>query len=167
MPAAYSRFRRNEKAMLSHARCPCQRGVLAFSFCEILLAIPHLASCIGFAQIAQFAHGPLAQWIRRRPPEPEIPGSSPGRIILCPMTTCTTCCPSSIALQPKMITISPSACCLMAQWLSHRPGATVVAGGSCHAAWCPTSAMPCMDATPPAPRLLQKQAAVLLINLSF
>ena len=25
-------------------------------------------------------NGPLAQWIRRRPPEPEIPGSSPGRI---------------------------------------------------------------------------------------
>ena len=24
--------------------------------------------------------GPLAQWIRRRPPEPEIPGSSPGRV---------------------------------------------------------------------------------------
>ena len=26
-------------------------------------------------------NGPLAQWIRRRPPEPEIPGSSPGRVI--------------------------------------------------------------------------------------
>ena len=35
-----------------------------------------------FAQFAQFAHGPLAQWIRRRPPEPEIPGSSPGRITI-------------------------------------------------------------------------------------
>ena len=29
---------------------------------------------------AQVACGPLAQWIRRRPPEPEIPGSSPGRV---------------------------------------------------------------------------------------
>ena len=29
-----------------------------------------------------FENGPLAQWIRRRPPEPEIPGSSPGWVNL-------------------------------------------------------------------------------------
>ena len=32
--------------------------------------------------IGMDGNGPLAQWIRRRPPEPEIPGSSPGRIIM-------------------------------------------------------------------------------------
>ena len=28
----------------------------------------------------EYVHGPLTYWIRRRPPEPEIPGSSPGRV---------------------------------------------------------------------------------------
>ena len=28
-------------------------------------------------------NGPLAQWMRRWPPEPEIPGSSPGRVRIC------------------------------------------------------------------------------------
>ena len=35
---------------------------------------------LSFWQVSE--NGPLAQWIRRRPPELEIPGSSPGRINL-------------------------------------------------------------------------------------
>jgi hypothetical protein len=37
-----------------------------------------------------FANGLLAQWIRRRPPEPEISGSSPGQVIS--MLACTEMC---------------------------------------------------------------------------
>ena len=38
--------------------------------------------------------GPLAQWIRRRPPEPEIPGSSPGRIMLWRRPDLSRSCPA-------------------------------------------------------------------------
>ncbi len=46
-----------------HSACPCSE-------------CPRPSRCV----CARESRGPLAQWIRRRPPEPERPGSSSGRV---------------------------------------------------------------------------------------
>ena len=63
--------------------CPCARPPLhtwaTAASCPKVGNQSSLYIWLAYFLILIVAEGPLAYWIRRQPPEPEIPGSSPGR----------------------------------------------------------------------------------------